>query len=71
MQRDSETLLAARRFSRNRKETAALAESGANAAWRLGRWDDLESLLTKLDNENARRGGGMHSYDGTPQRRRR
>ena len=65
VQRDSETLLAARRFSRNRKETAALAESGANAAWRLGRWDDLESLLTKLDNENARRGGGMHSYDGT------
>jgi serine/threonine-protein kinase ATR len=54
VQRDSETLLAARRFARNRKETAALAESGANAAWRLGRWDDLDHLLTKLDNENAR-----------------
>jgi len=65
VQRDSETLLAARRFSRNRRETAALAESGANAAWRLGRWDDLESFLTKLDNENSRRGGGgIHSYDG-------
>ena len=66
VQRDSETMLAARRFSKNRRETAALAESGANAAWRLGRWDDLESLLTKLDNENSRRSCGVHSYDGTP-----
>ena len=32
----------------------------------LGRWDDLESLLTKLDNENSRRSCGVHSYDGTP-----
>ena len=30
-----------------------LAEAGAAAAWRLGQWDDLDSLLGKIDSENS------------------
>ena len=31
----------------------ALAEAGAAAAWRLGQWDDLKSLLGKIDSDNS------------------
>ena len=30
-----------------------LAEAGVAAAWRLGRWDDLNSLLGKIDSDSA------------------
>lgn len=31
----------------------SLAEAGAAAAWRLGQWDDLDSLLSKIDSETS------------------
>lgn len=36
----------------------SLAEAGAAAAWRLGQWDDLDSLLSKIDSENSTHLGG-------------
>lgn len=30
-----------------------LAEAGAAAAWRLGQWDDLDSLLSKIDTDKS------------------
>ena len=67
LEREAEALIAQRPAAR-----AELAEAGAAAAWRLGRWDSLEGFLGVLD-ANAGGGagiaqgaGGFGGADGRP-----
>ena len=67
LEREAEALIAQRPAAR-----AELAEAGAAAAWRLGRWDSLEGFLGVLD-ANAAGGagiaqgaGGFGGADGRP-----
>ena len=52
LEKEAETLIASRPAAR-----AELADMGAAAAWRLGRWDSLETFLDVLD-ANAGIGAG-------------
>jgi serine/threonine-protein kinase ATR len=60
LEREADVLIAQRPAAR-----AELAEAGAAAAWRLGRWDPLERFLSVLDDANSGMGGGASSGGGS------
>jgi serine/threonine-protein kinase ATR len=62
LEKEAETLIASRPAAR-----AELADMGAAAAWRLGRWDSLETFLDVLDTSAGNRRGDR----GARRRRRR
>ena len=56
LEKEAETLIASRPAAR-----AELADMGAAAAWRLGRWDALENFLDVLDKDSGGGGGSLES----------